>query len=301
MLARWFRSTTTLSSATVALTLGAEMMGCHSASPPNSGPQQVGERPAQPVTSVRIAADDDTEGEEESLDETAPDTAGTELAREVWMHLHLTRNTCPDVFDYHPDGGMRIFACHLRSLVSLESLQRAAGIDIFVSGPHGQSELTLDSPDSFGHYNPAFVRWMADNLIPAGRDGALRQATQTHFDKYVRPLARIFHATHRKIQREPACFRREVERYVAEMRRGQVSSELQERYFFFMNDEFCARPDDVNYFFEHGFDGGYNGNVTKTCVGFWIRRNLDGTGSEFHEALTRLLRTYDPETLTSAG
>ncbi len=296
---RWFRSTVSPSGLAFALTLGLTIMGCRSASPPSTSRQPVGEHTVAPVATLRIAADDDTEGDEELLDETAPDTAGAEMAREVWTHLHLTRNTCPDVFDYHPNGGMRIFACHLRSLISLESLQRASGLDVFVAGPHAKTELTLDSPDSFGHYNPAFVQWMADHLIPGSRDSALRQATQAHFDQYVRPLARIFHATYQKIQREPACFRRERERYVAEMKRGQVTYELLERYFFFMNDEFCARPDDTNHFFEHGFDGGYNGNVTKTCVGFWIRRNLDGTDQEFYRALTRLLRTYDPAALAS--
>ena len=291
------RPSVVLSTATVVLVTGLTAAACRSTAPPSTSRRAVSDGPVAPVTTLQIASPDDDEGEEESLDDSVTVTAGMELAREVWTHLHRTQNTCPDVFDYHPNGGMRIFACHLRSLISLEAVQRASGLDVFVAGPHSNAQLTLDSPDSFGHYNPAFVRWMADNLIPASRDSALRETTQAHFDQYVRPLARIFLATYRKLQREPDCFRRERERYVNAMQRGQLSYEFRERYFFFMNDEFCARPDDEDYFFKHGFDGGYSGNVTKTCVGFWIRRSLDGTDEEFYRGLTRLLTTYDPESL----
>ena len=40
-------------------------------------------------------------------------------------------------------------------------------------------------------------------------------------------------------------------------------------------------------------DGGYDGNVTKTAVGFWLRRSLDGTEPAFFEALVRLMNTYE--------
>jgi hypothetical protein len=38
-----------------------------------------------------------------------------------------------------------------------------------------------------------------------------------------------------------------------------------------------------------GDDGGHDENVVKTCVGFWIRRSIDGTDGELFAGLTRLL------------
>jgi len=49
-----------------------------------------------------------------------------------------------------------------------------------------------------------------------------------------------------------------------------------------------------DYFYKHGFDGGHNGNVVKTCIAFWIRRTIDGTANEFYKGLLKLLKTYDP-------
>ena len=40
-------------------------------------------------------------------------------------------------------------------------------------------------------------------------------------------------------------------------------------------------------------DGGYNGNVVKTAVGFWMRREMDDTKAIFAKGLTKLLQQYD--------
>ena len=214
--------------------------------------------------------------------------------REVWLKLGKTKNAC-DEFDYFPQGGMRIFACHLKSLTSLEFLQEASGLVMFSQGPHQGARLKLDHRHQFGHYNPDFVRWMVENLVPGAGDAALRKATQAHYDKYVKPLARIFYATWQKARREPECFRREVERYRSMMDQKELPEMYYERFFFFMNPDFCAHADaGFGYFYEHGFDGGYDGNVVKTCIAFWMRRTIDGTADEFSRGLLKLIKTYDP-------
>lgn len=213
--------------------------------------------------------------------------------RDVWLKLDKTKNAC-DEFDYFPEGGMRSFACHLKSLTSLPFLAQASGLVMFERGPHQGTMLKLDDRFQFGHYNPDFVRWMVDHLVPGAGDAALRKATQAHYNKYIKPLARIFYATWKKAQNEPQCFRREVERYRAMMQKETLPEMYYERFFFFMNPDFCTHADKgFDYFYKHGFDGGYSGNVVKTCVAFWIRRTIDGTAKEFFQGLQKLLETYD--------
>jgi hypothetical protein len=214
--------------------------------------------------------------------------------REVWLKLDKTKNAC-DEFDYFPDGGMRNFACHLMSLTSLEFLQEASGLIMFNGGPHQGARLKLDHRYQFGHYNPDFVLWMVDHLVPGAEDAALRRVTQAHYDKYIKPLARIFYATWKKAQEEPQCFRREVERYRAMMEKETLPEMYYERFFFFMNPDFCTHADKgFDYFYKHGFDGGYSGNVVKTCAAFWMRRTIDGTADEFSRGLLKLIKAYDP-------
>lgn len=217
--------------------------------------------------------------------------------REVWQKLDRTKNACEE-FDYFPGGGMRSFACHLKSLTSLEFLQEASGLVLFNQGPHRGIELKLDHQQQFGHYNPEFVRWMVEHLVPGAQDESLRKATQAHYDKYVKPLAAIFYATWRKSQEQPGCFRKEVERYRSLMEQKQLPEMYYERFFFFMNPDFCAHADSgFDYFYKHGFDGGFDGNVVKTCMAFWMRRTIDGTADEFSRGLVKLLKTYDPALL----
>ncbi len=214
--------------------------------------------------------------------------------REVWLKLDKTKNAC-DEFDYFPEGGMRSFACHLKSLSSLEFLQEASGLVIFNQGPHQGTRLKLDHRYQFGYYNPDFVLWMVDHLIPGAEDASLRKATQAHYNKYVKPLARIFYATWQKTRKQPECFQKEVERYRSLMAQKQLPEMYYERFFFFMNPDFCTHADaGFDYFYKHGFDGGYSGNVVKTCIAFWMRRTIDGTADEFSRGLLKLLKTYDP-------
>ena len=222
----------------------------------------------------------------------ALDPSALALAREVWSGLEGTHNTC-DEFDYFPDGGIRIFACHVFSLASYERIVGATSLAPFVSGPH-QGGLDLHATDDFGHYDPAFVRFVAEHAVPAQRDSALRAATQAHYDRYVAPLARILFATHQKLADNPACAAAELAEYRAAIERGDTRDYV-EPWFFFMNDTYCRhRRGEYEDYDDYGFDGGYDGNVVKTSVGFWLRRTLDGTESTFFDALVVLMDTYEP-------
>lgn len=224
--------------------------------------------------------------------EEVDDPGALQLAREVWSALDRTTNTCSG-YDYFPRGGVRIFACHLFSLVSFERIVAQSGLRPFDSGPHGAG-LNLRAADDFGHYNVDFVRFLARHAVPASRDSAFRAATQAHYDTYVAPLANIMYATHQKLARSPACFTAEREEYQAAIARGATDGYV-EPWFFFMNDAYCEhRRGDYSDYGRNGFDGGYAGNVVKTSVGFWLRRSMDGTERVFFDALLTLMDTYEP-------
>jgi len=224
------------------------------------------------------------------------DTRGSvgSLVRNVWTGLGTFPNTCPGEFDYFPGGGMRIFACHVFAACPYETLVRLAGGRVFLSGPHTATHLVLDSDTEFGHYDPAFVRFARENFIPGAKDETFRKQTQGIYDSYVKERAMLFDATYRKAAADPTCWANEVERYRGLLEAGQLPKWDYERYFFFMNDDFCSHANvGMDYFYDHGFDAGYDGNVVKTCVAFWIRRTLDGTADEFYKGLQELRRTYE--------
>jgi hypothetical protein len=208
---------------------------------------------------------------------------------------------CPD-YDYFPRGGIQNFWCHRPEDLELASIRALAGVDIFAAGPHKKDGLSLAVPHDFGRYNPAFVRWLVDRAAPAGRDTAARRATQAAYEANLRPLAEILWKVHEKATADAACFERERRQYEALLRARALPRDHHERWFFFMNPFFCSNLPSINsmgssFFYESAFDAGVNGNVTKTAVGFWIRRSIDGTRDTFAEGLRKLLASYQPSLL----
>jgi len=217
---------------------------------------------------------------------------------QAWLGLPGSENGCRGEFDYFPSGGMRIFSCHVQGLLSFARLQELAGLAAFRGGPHTREALDLKNRSDFGRYDPAFVRWLTDHLIPGPR---LQEKTQPIYERYVRPLARIFYATYRKLHSGAPYLAREKTRYLGLVRSRSLPVDYYEKYFFFMNPLYFKIPHGgFNDFHNRGFDGGVNGNVVKTCVSFWIRRAIDGTDEDFARGLERLLAAYDARFLERA-
>ena len=218
---------------------------------------------------------------------------------EAWMNLPSTQNACSEVYDYFPNGGMRVFYCHAQNLIALGELERMSKQAIFLSGPHKGTRLDLKNAGSFGHYNPAFVDWMADTLIPGAQDSNFRTQSQGVYDAQIAPLARIHWLSWQKLQANSACNERELNLYRKQIEKGASNTgglyggAWYERWFFFMNHNFCKGRFNEDELMQNGFDGGVDGNVTKTAVGFWLRREMDGTAPKFANALKKLLQTYD--------
>lgn len=213
-------------------------------------------------------------------------------ARALWLALPSTTDRCRD-FDYWPQGGMRSVYCHLLSVTSWRELQELAGVPVFLSGPHSASALSLRSRTSFGHYNPAFVRWLGRAILPAVDDEAFRRRAQPIYDADLRQLARIFYVTHEKLLANPDYLARQERLLTSQLQHGGTPAAAYEKYGFFMNPEFMSHPDDDDYLSQHGFDGGWDVNVTKTAVAFWIRRSVDGTDAIFFDELRALVQAYD--------
>ncbi|MBX3209948.1 MAG: hypothetical protein KF764_33265 [Labilithrix sp.] len=226
---------------------------------------------------------------------SAPEAPPTlsETALQEWSR----QTQCAD-FDYFPNGGIQNFWCHRPSRVTLAAVRALAGVNVFSSGPHKEDDLTLDAKNAFGHYNPAFVRWLVDNASPSPRDSAARKATQPSYDAHLKPLAEVFWRTLEKARREQGCFDREKNAYAAAIARRALPKDYYERWFFFMNPFYCdkARAGD-RFFYDNALDGGVNGNVTKSVIGFWMRRSLDGTMDTFAEGLKKVIASYQPELL----
>jgi len=213
------------------------------------------------------------------------------LQAAAWEALPTSANHCPDSFDYWPDGGLQNFWCHAQGSMSLEQVAGASGMGIWRSGPHTLGALDLDEPTAFGHYDPAFVDWLVGHGVRAAEDAAFRGATQDAYDGYARPLARTMWRARRKLQANRDCKARELKAYQAAMESGTPG--YYERWYGFLAADWCT---------EQGYGGRVgNGNVVKSAVGFWLRRELDGTADAWARGLEKLLVAYDADWMENPG
>ena len=231
----------------------------------------------------------------------------------LWHSLPTSKYHC-DEFDYFPDGGVRSFWCHLSDVNKL-TLERITGEKMYVSGPH-KNGFDFQNTSDFGRYNPKFVEKMIAISVPNSQDKAFVATTQAIYDKYVQKLARIHYVTYAKLEKDKSCAQKELRLYKKAIPSlssdgaqeagqhtmntaiGEFKVGYYERWFYFMNPAFCRTPNEDDLF-SNGFDGGHNGNVVKSAVGFWLRREMDGTKPIFAKGLKKLLRQYDQKWLGS--
>lgn len=213
------------------------------------------------------------------------------MIEKATLGLDGSKNGCPGAYDYFPQGGAQIFYCHLKDRLDYATIEKLSGLTVFSDGPHKNGQLDL-SAASFGRYNPAFVRWLT-KAIPGLGNATVRRAVQPVYDKSIKPLARIFYVTYRKLAANPGYLKQEKRHYLSLVARQRTAG-YYEKFFYFMSPGFYPRPNgNMSYFNRHGFDGGVDGNVTKTCTAFWLRRSIDGTAKDFFAGLKQLLGLYD--------
>lgn len=222
------------------------------------------------------------------------------VVRAAWKNLGNSESRCGE-YDYFPGGGMRNFYCHLLNYMGYERFAALVGVPVYASGPHTSEALVLDSRYSFGRYNPVFVARLRNILIPGESDQAFRAMTQGVYDGAIRPLARVFFVTYLKLMNNKEFFVQEKKDYANAIRTRTLEAYHYEKYFSFLNCEYPYGGKNLSDFQGPGFEGICDGNVVKTCVAFWIRRELDGTSGEFYTGLEKLLMAYDSEFLRKFG
>ena len=209
---------------------------------------------------------------------------------EAWKRLSdVSGHGCGNdlVHDYGRHGGMRNFFCRTLTVFSWDHFLTLAPVSPFKSGPHGKTGLDLQSQSTFGHYDPAFVRWAIDTLVPASTDTSLRKATQGIYNHQVRTLARVHFKVWQAINHDPKWRTTEAALYQASIAKGY--------------EDHMMHIDHYHDTLGHAASnwGDNDPNTVRTATMWWVRRSIDGTADLWSEGLLRLLKAYDGAWLDS--
>lgn len=210
-----------------------------------------------------------------------------QTARTILQGLDRTEYHGTD-YDYWPEGGLRSLYGHLLTFTNYRQFVVNCPLDIWTSGPHTRQELSLASPNAFGHYNPAFVDWLHSNVSFVLASSALVRATQPLFDRYLHRLVAMLYSSYQYL-RLNAPLRSTL---IADLQQHLSDTSVPPQHYWWMswvNSE--DQPDNPYAILMERLG---DSNVASSLVYFWIRRYIDGTAEPFGRLVTEFFSTYSP-------
>lgn len=209
---------------------------------------------------------------------------------------------------YFPDFGVRGLACAAAQVVPATTLAGRAPVAPFRQGPHAVSDravrLDLTAENTFGHYDPVFVRWLVEAGVPDGQTA--RTLAQPVYDRHLARLARVYWLTHADLA--AAGYPEETPEgaltaYAAYLDGGPIPDGMEGYEGGFAVYAFTDRsqrllPEVGLAPGENEWEATYEAN---TAYGFWLRRRADGTHAIWHDGLRDLLGAFDAGWLAAHG
>ena len=238
----------------------------------------------------------------------------------------VTKKQQPGDFDCKTwlKSGFRYLYCSIRSVISFDKVQAISGLNIFLpGGPHDNKELDFNDPTRFGHYNPEFLDWVENRIVPDRTDAWFKGVTQLVYDAQIGPMARALYHSHEILFATPERYQAFEARYQAvkqdylqklKLRQTNESrfedgggpfavADIQARYQKHIADKAKDAGgdlgEDVRWLADYlATDKGDDWYLANTAGGFWIRRAIDGTEPQIFRLVTKLLQTFEPKVVS---
>ncbi len=202
-----------------------------------------------------------------------------------WQQLEEPKEACVTMREYIGEAGVRALYCFASNILSYRSVEKLFGGPVYLKGPHHDGRLYVQA-DSFGHYNPDFVDWVGQKLLPKQKESTYVASTQALYDKHMKNLIRAFYRTYVQFSLHPEPFIYERQ-FLAEMIEGKrpwsyMGARWQENT---MRDLINLDPNAEALNF---------GNVS-VALRFWQRRSLDNTSENFFKLIDQIAMIYDTD------
>jgi hypothetical protein len=224
-----------------------------------------------------------------------------ELISISWKAGALLNEDTPDRSGHSWLPGSRKLYNQMSVVMDFSKLKSLSPVPIFLNDVHGDV-INLESAD-FGRYNPKFLTWANEKLIPAAGNALLREATQPVYNKFLKPMVRTYYIAYGHLEDHPGILEKAIATYEMELESYKKNTKVYEKGCFScgpgapLQAVFHGYADDQAEKYQWTGDLGlYNFSVAPA---YWVRRHIDGTSWQFFKLLKKLIQTYDPEFLNT--
>ncbi|WP_294293644.1 hypothetical protein [uncultured Chryseobacterium sp.] len=209
-----------------------------------------------------------------------------EMTDRVLSNLDKTEYNEED-FDYWPSGGMRNIYSHAKSLVTYEMFLNTLPTSLYVSGPHTNKVLFLNSQNDFGHYNPETIKWIDEKItIYLNKDGNISR-TKPLVDQYLKKQLTTYWLCYQYMRAYPSENTFLLTDYKEKINAGN----LPDRYYYSIVWEGAEK---FNFYKEISKYEFIDVNILCSAIYFWLRRQIDSTDDKFYNILNTIMKSYYP-------
>lgn len=175
--------------------------------------------------------------------------------------------------------GFRSKYAMAKKYASLQMIESAFGVPVFVKGPHTNG-MDFNSNNSFGHYNPEFIAKVSTTFDNAMRNPLFRRAARRVYKQYFASMANTYRDSYLYLDGKPD--------YLAK---------LQEEYKTMMANDGTGDGAFTTEFSDFANKLGKEKNAdiyeAVTAPAFWLRRSIDGTGPEMYKLLDKMINRME--------
>jgi len=168
-----------------------------------------------------------------------------------------------------------------KKYASLEIIEKAFGVPVYVKGPH-KGEMNFNSLTSFGHYNPEFISKLRLSIESGLQNPLYKKMMKRIYNKHLKSMANTYHAAHIYLHKDPNRLQNLKSDYSSLISRsgGTIDGSFQEKFRPFAEDLEKNQKGDVY----EGF----------TAPAFWLRRSIDGSSNQLFDLLKMLKTELEP-------
>jgi hypothetical protein len=163
-----------------------------------------------------------------------------------------------------------------RAWGSVEHYEKLAGMKMHITVDNDEEW----SNSSFHHYNPAFINWLTENMIPpAGFSikGVTAKYVYRHYSRFFRLLTESYLYLNRG-----GTYDAQARYYIEQAEIDDGMDVLFGTYHYALNGYELPSGSEIYSPFE-----------PHMAFGFWLRRNLDGTHDEAYRCLSKIMNRFD--------
>lgn len=174
------------------------------------------------------------------------------------------------------DAGLRSKYGTAKLYASLEMMEGAFGVPVFVSGPHTE-HMNFNSQTSFGHYNPEFINLLTTKVKMVLEEPMFKKVLKNLYDQHFSSLLLTYKDAYSFVHSDPSLFDDIQGDYNGLINdpKGTSEGSLQEEFRDYADKRYFTP--EVRKLAQKTASPKGDWYEKVTAPAFWIRRSIDGT------------------------